>query len=368
MSARIAAVLVALLVVLGGSALVYYQQERSNRASNLAALGQPLFKGLSAAEVRAIRITEPRATLTLEEKAGRWAIAERGGFPADFGKVRDLALKGIELKVAQSEPIGDKDRARLELEEPGKNGAGTQIEFLGADAKPLGRLIVGRKYFKKEPENAARASADGRFVMRPEDPKTVYIVADALAQASAKSADWIEKTAFAVEKVKSLEVRIPGGESWRIERAKDDAGWTLAGARAGEKIDVSRANSASYSLSLLELADVAPADTGPATTGLDKPTLVSAATFDGLSYAIRIGRLEGGNHFVSFEVSGVPTPSPKPAPGEKAEEHAQRLRTLEERLAREKAMSKHVLLIPKAKLEDVLKKRSELLLKKEEKK
>jgi len=49
--------------------------------------------------------------------------------------VREFVLKAIELKVGQSEPIGEKDRARLNLD-----ASGTQIEFA---ASPWGSAGTG---------------------------------------------------------------------------------------------------------------------------------------------------------------------------------------------------------------------------------
>jgi hypothetical protein len=167
-----------------------------------------------------------------------------------------------------------------------------------------------------------------------------------LSQAAAASAEWIDRTAFKVEKVKALEVRYPAEGGYRIERAADNADWKLAGAKPGEKLDVSRANAASYTLQLLELADVAPKDA--ADTGLDKPILVDATTLAGASYAIKVGKLAGENHYVSFTSSG----------------HSKD----EDKAAREKQLSQHVLLIPKSKLEDTLKPRVELLEKPQQKK
>jgi Domain of unknown function (DUF4340) len=347
MSARFVAVLVVLLVVLGGGALLYHYQEGARRPQNVGTLGRPLFKELKAADIAAIRIVDPKSTLTVQRKDESWVIAERGGFPADVGKVREFVVKILGLKVGQSEPIGDKDRARLNID-----ASGTQVEFDNAEGKPLGKLVVGKKYFRGEPDNPDKAPGDGRFVALPSEPGTVYIVADPLAQASAKSADWIDRTSFKVEKVKTLEVRLPDGGAWRIERDGDNADWKLAGARADEKLDVSRANAASYSLGLLELADVAPKDAKD--TGLDKPTRVSATTLDGLSYDIRVGKLQGDNYYVRFSSSGTVT----------AKEADERTKTLEARLPLEKRLSDYVLLIPKSKLEDTLKPRAELLEKK----
>lgn len=341
MNARVVAILVLLLAVLGGGALLYQREERARRPENVGTLGRALFKDLKVADIAAIRITEPKETLTIQRKDDRWVIAERADFPADVSKVREFGLKVIGLKVGQSEPLGEKDRARLNLD-----ASGTQVAFLGADGKPLGSFTVGRRYFKREVENPEKAIADGRFVALPGDAGTAYLVGDPLTQATVKTSEWIDRASFQVEKVRTLEVRHPGGDSWRIERPADNAEWRLVSARAGEKLDISRANAASYSLQLLELADVAPKDAKD--TGLDNPIGVDAATFGGVSYAIKVGRLAGENHYLSFSASGF-KPDAKDA-------------------ERVKLLSQHVLLVPKSKLEDTLKKRAELLEKKEDRK
>ena len=347
MNARIALIFVVLLAVLGGAALVYYQQEGSRRPENVGTLGKSLLKDLKAAEVAQIRIVEPKSTLTVRRKDERWVIAERADFPADLNKVREFVLQALALKVGQSEPIGDKDRARLNLDD-----SATQVEFGGADGKPLAKLLVGKKYFKREVDNPEKARADGRFVALPNDSKTVYTVSDPLAQASTRSADWIDKSSFQVEKVKTLEVRYPGGEGWRIEREGDNADWRLVGAKPGEKLEVTKANAASYSLSLLELADVAPKG-----TQIEEPVSVDATTLDGLAYSIKVGKLQGDNYPVSFTSSGTPRQDDK---------DAERLKKLEDRLPREKILSDYVLYISKSKLEDTLRKRAEILEKKDD--
>ena len=272
MNARIAAILVLLLVLLGGGAVLVYQRQHAMQPANIGTLGQPLLKGLVAAKIAAIRIAQPKSILTLEHKGSGWVIDERGGFPADFDKVRAFVLEAIELKIGQSEPIGTQDRARLHLLEPDKgHGAGTLVEFRGADGKPLARLLIGKKYFKHAPNDPATAAADGRFVLRPADPGTVYVVSDPLTQATARSAAWIDKSGISAEKLKTLEVHLADGEHWKIERANADADWKLVGARAGEKVESTKANAASYSLSLLELADVAPPGTSAHSAGFDKP-------------------------------------------------------------------------------------------------
>jgi hypothetical protein len=349
MSARALVVLVVLLIIVGGGALLYQRQQANERPQNAGVLGKPLLKDLRAADVATIKISEPKSVLTVQHKDEGWVIAERDAFPADVAKVRGFVIRMLELKIGQSAPLGDKDRARLNLDD-----SGTRLEFDALDGKPLAVLIVGKKYFKRDVENADKAPADGRFVALPGQAGTAYIVSDPLTQASTRSADWIDRTSFQVEKVKTLEVRFPDGSGWQIERAADNPDWKLADAKPGDKLDIGKANAASYSLSLLELADVAPKDAQD--TGLDKPTLVSATTLDGLAYEIRVGKAEGANYYVAFASSGTV----------QGPDDDERIKKLKARLPREKRLSDYVLLIPKSKLEDTLKPRAELLEKKPE--
>jgi len=334
MNAKVVGILVVLLVVLGGAALLAQREDSDRRPQNAAALGQLLLKDLKAADIARIRITEPKSVLTVERKDDAWVIVEREGFPADVAKVREFVIKLVGLKVAQTEPVGEKDRARLDLDP----STATQVEFAGADGKALATVLVGKKLFRTEPENPQKALGDGRFVMLPGDDKSVLMVSDPLPQATAKTSEWVDKRSFQIEKVKTLEVRYPEGESWRLERAGENAPWKLAELKPGEQVDTSKANAATYTLGLLDLADVAPKGLSPEATGLDKPIRLRASTFGGQSYAVRIGKPEGDNHYVMLESGGA---------------------------EKDKLFLQRVLLVPKSRLEDTLKKRSELVEKRQ---
>ena len=368
MNKQFLAILGVILVVMGGAALLVFKQGTFEKPATTAQLGQPLIRGLKASEIGIITIREPKATLTLAKKDNRWTIVERNGFPADLDRVTDLVVKAIELKAGQVEPIGEKDRARLNLAEPGKEGGATAVTFKAADGKILAELLVGKKYFKKEPEgDASKAQGDGRFVMLPSDPKQVYIVSDPLRVATAAPGEWISKEGFAIEKVKVLEVKpAEGSEGYRIERVTDGIDWKLDKAAPTQKLDVSRANAASYSLNKIEIEDLAAAD---AATGLDKPTTITATTFDDLTYTLLVGSTDKDKTYVKIEVAGTPKREPaqakkdeKPEEKEKREKAAaEESKKLEERIAREKSLKDFVFVVQSKKLADTLRKRSELL-------
>ena len=353
MNARVAALLVLVLALVGGGALYYYQQARTEKPAGIAALGKPLLKGLKAADIASISIREPQASITLDRKDSGWAIAERAGFPGDPERVREFVLKAIGLKVGQAEPLGAADRKRLKLDD-----SATRVEFLGTDGKALAAMLVGRKYFKGEPENPDKAIGDGRFVLVPPDEKTVYVISDPLSQASAKSSDWISRTGFSVEKVKSLEYAPAAGEGWKLERASEDANWTFSGAKTTDKVEPARANSAAYSLANVDLADVAGKDAKPEETGLAAPTVLTANTFDGLTYTLKLGALRGENYYATVAIAGEPKPE-----GKDAEERAKKLA---ERLPHERSLAAYTLLVSKSRVEDALKPRAELVAKRQE--
>ena len=381
MNRRLVSILAVLALIIGGAALYMQQREQSARPAVVAQLGRPLLKDLKANEVASIVIRTAKATLTLARKDTRWTLAERHGFAADFGKVGDLVVKAIELKVGQSEPIGEKDRARLDLLDPDKGahaaeGLATSLKFKAADGRLLAELLIGKKYFKNGPvDDSAHAPADGRFVMLPDHPQQVFIVSDPLRLVSAASADWISKDGFAIERVKSIEVKPFDGDGYSLERSAESAPWKLANAKGGEPLDVSKANAAAYSLGKVEIEDVAtnqPAETSPA-----PPALVTATTFDGLSYTLRIGRLENDRYRLQVEVEGMPKREFEQRKDEKPDAKSAREKSfaaemsrLQECIAREKDLKNYVLFVAKEKLADLLNTKSELLeqKKKDEKK
>ena len=372
MNKRAAAILAALLLLLGGAALFIYKSDQASRPATGARFGQLLLPDLKASEIASIVIREPAATLTLVKKEKTWGIAEKNGFPADLDKVTELVVKAIELKVGRAEAIGDKDRSRLSLLDPGKGGTNvegqaTELTFKTGDGRMLAKLLLGKKYFKAEPDgDPGKAIGDGRFVMLSQDMQQVYLVSEPLRVVRADTAEWFSKNGFAIERVKRLEVKLAEGDGYRIERPTDGPDWKLDGA-AGGKLDNSRANSAAYSLNKVDIEDLAASDK-PEDNGLEKPALVKAMTLDGLSYTLRVGKLEKDRYPVRIEVEGTPQREFEERKDEKPDAKAARkksfdeeMKQLEERVGREKALKDFTLLVPKTRLVEVLKKKSEML-------
>src|SRR5687768_13437075 len=80
---------------------------------------QPLFEGLLGQlnDVSTIRVTSAGKTTTLQRgEGGVWTIAERGGYPADPARVRELALAFANLQLVEPKTAKAERLARLELD------------------------------------------------------------------------------------------------------------------------------------------------------------------------------------------------------------------------------------------------------------
>ena len=373
MANRLLIIMVALAIVAGAGAIFMLRGEGQS-SSNASALGQPLFPQLKVAEVARITITDAQGALNLEKKGESWTIAERGGFPADIERVSELVVGALQLKTGQSEPIAEKERARMQLGVPGKGeGAATVVTFKAQDGKTLAELLVGKKYFKTQPEgDVSRAQGDGRFVMLPADATRVIVVTDPLKQVTTSASEWVSREGVAMDNIKSLDVQAGGG-GYKLTRASADAAWVLDG--KGGELDPSRANAVGFSLAKLELADVAAPGVD---AGLGEGGEIAVTTFDGLAYRIKLGKLDRDRYFAQVTLEGTPTrpvaAAPPAPPGEKPEDKAKRekapaeeAKKFTDRVAREKALAPFTVLIAKSKFETVLKKRDELLKKEEPK-
>src|SRR5580658_6667973 len=107
------------LAVLGTVALLMVKHHEQTFTESEAQIGQKLFTHFQMNDVAAIHI-KGDTDLDLVKKDGRWRVEQRGGYPANYSQISELLIKMGDLKVAQSEPIGQSQLDRMHLAEPGK--------------------------------------------------------------------------------------------------------------------------------------------------------------------------------------------------------------------------------------------------------
>jgi hypothetical protein len=282
-------------------------------------------------------------------------------------EISDLLAKLTELKVVQTQNVGETLWPRLELADPGKGeGAGVALELKGKDGKALGSLVAGKTYLKKDPLNPLPNAQDGvpagRYVRVPAYPQSVITVAEPLAAVEINPGRWLAKEFVRVDRVRTLNVAPPDGPAWKVSRDEEYMPWKMAGA---DRFNVPAVMQAAQALTGLTLADVAPGMKGDA---LARPIVVTAETFDGLTYTLRLAPRDAEHFYLSYTVAGEPAKERKPEKGEKPEERAkmdkywaESRERLVARLKFERMIEGLVYVVPKSAVAALLRERAELV-------
>lgn len=374
-------ILVIVLVVLGAAGLAMFWQDIAAYRATGAKIGGKLLPGFRIDEVVQVRLQDAKNQTTLAYKGDRWVVEERGGYTANYADIRDLMVKLFELKVTQTESVGASLLPRVNLvapaqgsaTNPSQDGVGTLLEFKDKDGKVLASLVLGKKVLKKDPLNPLPSAQDGvpagRYVLVSGDKEKVVVVSDPLNAAEANPGRWLAKDFFKVERIKTLAVGPEGAApSWKITRDVEWGQWKFAG---GGDLDASSAVGAVNALGNIGFTDVAVE-----AAEAEKPLVVVAETFDNLTYRVRLAKKkDGDDYYLNFSVSGEPPRKRVPEKGEKPEEQARRdkdfaenLKRLEERIAKEQALSKWTYVAAKSAVEPLLKERAQMVAKKSDNK
>ena len=363
-------VVLAVLAGLAAAAAGVTWSERSDWKGGDSRAGQKAISGLKISDVAEIAMRDSSGELHLVRGQAGWSVRERADFPADTDRVATVLVKLAELKVVQSEPLVESQRVRLDLVEPKDKaqGAGTLVELKDAKGTSIGHLLLGKKIMKGSAMaslGGPDADATGRYLVAGGDDKTVLAVGDPLNEAEAKAQDWLVKDLLRVEGSKTISSYKDGKLRWTVTRNTESADWSLIGSR--DKPDLQKATDLASSLGWVNLVDVV-ADPARADTGLDHAIVIKSETFDGLKYALSIGKQSGANYYVRIALAGEPAKTRKPAKNEKAEDKAKNDKAFEEarkklveKVEREKKLEPWTYLVAKTGLDPLLRDRQQLM-------
>jgi hypothetical protein len=322
-------------------------------------------------DVAQITIKDGTSELNLIRKEDVWVVRERENYPANFEQVSRFLQKIWRLKPVETLQVGPSQLARFDLVQPAKDGkGGTLLTLKDKDEKQIAALLIGKQYLKKSNQNFGPAGFPaGRYIMPKDDSKRVALVSDPLQDLVTKPERWLNRDFVKIEKPKTI--ALEGAAStmkWKLLRESESADWKFADAKPGEELDKTKASGLANSVSNLSFTDVLDPQAKPETTGLDHPSNATVETFDGFTYSLKIGKLNGETYpaLISLEAT-LPVP-PSPAPNEKPEdqkkredEFARKKKTLEEKLAKEKKFQGRSFLLNKFAVEQLLKNRAELI-------
>jgi hypothetical protein len=359
--------LLALAIVLGVAG-IYFQVSRS-ASWNETKTDHRFFKNLPINDIAKIQIRSSGATVTLEKKSNIWSVAERNDYPADFDKIRELTRTLWELKPVREIEIGPSQFGRLKIEAPGQGGdSGIEVDLKGENDAPIGSLILGK--MMEQGEDATRGVA-GRFIFNSSTKDRVYLVSETFATIEPVNiGSWLDKAFISPGELQEIEQSSgSNNQVWRIVRDTPKGDWKLLEAQNGEILEKTFAQAlANFSPNFV---DVRPSSSSTDETGLNEPFLVQLKTFDGFKYDLAIGKSgPDKTRYLKFTVSAELNPTRTGAPGEspddkkkKDEEFDKKLADLRQRLENEKKLEHWVYLVPDWSLDQLLKRRDEIVAK-----
>ena len=216
-------ILLGLVAILGGAGLALFWNDLSAWRKSDAKIGSKLFEKLAVNDVAQIQLTDGKGSVRLVIKDKRWTVEQRNGYGANNQDIGDLLIKLTDLKVVQTESVGESLLPRLNLVDPGKDAKtdakgdnkaddkvdakGTRLELFDAAGKSMASILLGKKVIKTEdsPLPIKPQTPVGRYVLMPGSP-TVLVVSDALVVAEANAGRWLAKNFFKAERIRALAV------------------------------------------------------------------------------------------------------------------------------------------------------------------
>lgn len=241
-----------------------------------------------------------------------WRLRERSDYPANYSDLSKFLLKLPELN-AQRQQAGPSQLPRLQLATGQGSNSPVVVDLKDKDGKSINSLLLGKTQMKKSNNPSPMGDMGdegfptGRWVKLASESDTVAFIGDPLDTIAPKPEQWLNKDFFKVDKLKSVSVTYPvASNSFKVFRETENAAdWKLADAKPGEQLDPAKTSSFNYGFNP-SFSDVLPGEASPQQTGLDNPTVVSLATFDGFIYTLKVGAKTNENYPMTLAISPPP--------------------------------------------------------------
>jgi len=239
------------------------------------------------------RLARGPVTVNFKNIDNRWAVVEKGNYPADQERIRKLLLQLADLELI--EPKTDKPEllARLDLDDPA-NGKSTEITAADRNGATVGQIVIGRSR-----PNEIGQGEPGVYVRKPGSDQAW--LARGAFELGGDALSWLDRRVIDIApgRVQSVVLTAPDGGSVILDRISADQPFAIDGLPkdAQAKPDDALAAPAG-ALEALRLDDVKPASEQPIPA--DGTTTAAFTTFDGLVVGLRLSAKD----WLAIEVSG----------------------------------------------------------------
>ena len=253
-----------------------------DRAASPVLAGERALPGLAEklGELAWVRLSHGAAKIDFAAIGGRWAVVEKGNYPAAPGKLRQMLLGLADLTLVEPKTERPELFARLDLDDPA-NGKSTDIRLSDRTGQTIAELIVGRRRTDR-----LGTGNDAVYVRKPGIDRAW--LARGAPDVSGEIVDWLDRRILDIPATRIASIKLTGdGTTLVLTRTEPADKFAVAGAPADKKLKGPAALAEpAGALAALDLADVKPAADQPVPdSGV---AAASFTTFDGLTLDLRL--------------------------------------------------------------------------------
>ena len=366
-------------------------QNESTLSATKRTHGQTLFESFPANDVASIKIQGASESATLTKKDGKWVVTDRNNYPANNSETQNLIRTLTDLKVTLAMEAGPSFAPRFGMDETASKSEerGLTATFMDASGKEIAKVSLGKNIDSNADASPMGSSSVGRYVRNHADESGFYAVSEMFPSVSADAKRWLDVAFISPEKVKSIAVTLPGKTdvAWKLTRDGEEAEFKLDGAAATEVPDTAATGPLKSIFSFARFEDVVPTDKVAERIVEDQKRVVTIDTFEGFVYTIAISPTKPAavpaappaageepaakdNYLMTVNVAAELPKERKKEDGEKPEDakmkdtaFTDRLKSLTEKIAKEKVFAGTTFEISKTSVEALLKDRASIITK-----
>jgi hypothetical protein len=281
------------LLVLAAGWYLSHASRTPERAEITA--GSLVFPGLASSLQNAARIeiTNKGKILSLVRQGETWGIADRGGYPVQREKLREMLTGLTELSFVERRTADPAQLARLGLDDPQKSDStATLLRVLDATGKPIAELITGHRRVRtqgKVPESI--------YIRHPGEERSW--LAEGRLAVDSDPALWLDRDIMNIDHARFATVAVTRGDE-KLEFSRDGDHLVLKIPAEHPPLDDFKLEEISRALETLTFQDVKEAKDTPG----EKIGEGVFVTTDGLRITATLFRA-AAEIWARFEVTGT---------------------------------------------------------------
>lgn len=380
-------------IVFGGAvAAIKLTQKPAAASATQRVAGQPLFAAFPATDIATVEIQGATDTVTLTKKDGKWTLVQRDGYPANATYVNEFIRTLGDLKVTRALEAGPSLAPRFGMDEASAQPLerGLTATFKDAAGKELVKVSLGKSIESAaEPSPMGGTNAVGRYIRNHADSSAFYAVSEMFPSVTTEVPRWLADDFISPEKIQSITLSQKGKDApeWILTRESETAEFKLDGGSASEVLDAAVGTALKTVFSYARFEDVVAPDKAAERSDVAAKRNVLITTVEGFTYALTVTPAKASatkppapsanqpapdadKFFLTVDVKADLPKERKKEEGEKPEDakikdsaFSERLKTLTEKLDKEKSLAGRTFEVSKTTVDALLKDRAQIIAK-----